>query len=432
MKKLRYVFAIVLALLLVLMSVNIPTFSWFTRPQESQSGEKMVLGGDSGTYSVNAYNGKNVTISTKSSANGYENSYTTDVLNSAGYSGSNIPIHNRKYFCTTITNSDAAAQNVSLYARTLSIPTANNGSLAIGVNGPTRSYHDYSTRAAQTTTANRDAMRIYFQKPKSAPDGWTGTEFYICWNEDPNTGVESLDATGSNGTYYKMNYCGEKDGYYNYYSDIPMTATHAFFACENWGTNNNGQPNYKQRTQTLWNLNSDGQTQLQSKVYQLTSTVSNGNTTVHTPPYSVNGACINHYYSSIFVTTGSTYNAALSNTNHIPVRDGYTANYIGNLEYYSGNENIFTVGKTTGEITPVSAGEATLYTKAVGASYSDEQQVETTIKVTAAANYVFNDVPIVKNIQMNAGDVVEVYWYVINNSLTNALSYTIDEVYIGL
>ena len=429
MKKSKVILAIALAVILLVTIMNAPTFSWFTRP-DPKSGEQMVL---SSKNAYNAYNGKNVTISTKSSTTGKENSYSTTVEDSTGLSGSGITTHNRKYFCSTITNASGAEQNVSLYANKLSIPTSSNGTLALGVNGPTRSYRDYSSLATKTSYSLRNDMRVYFQKPKyNTPAGWTGTEFYICWNEDTNTGIESLDSTGSNGTYYKMTYCGEKDGYYNYYADIPMTATHAFFACENWGTNNNGQPNYAQRTQTLWNLYGDGQTQLQSKVYQLTSTVSNGNTTVHTPPYSVNGACINKYYNTIFVTAGSTYNASLAATANIPLRTDYTANYIGTLHYYSGDTSVFTVNESTGVITAVAAGEAKLYTKAVGTSYSDEQQVETAVKVTAAANYDFNDVPIVRNLKIPAGESVDVYWYVINNSETSALRYTIDSLYVGM
>ena len=434
MKKSKIILALVLAIVFIILCVNVPTFSWFSRPH-SQSGEQMVLNSDN---QYTAYNGKNVTISTKSSDTGRTDSYETDVTNSTGLSGSGITTHNRKYFCSTVTNGSGAEQNVSLYANTLSIPTGAsdgaNGTLALGVNGPTRSYRDYSSLATKTSFSTRDAMRVYFQKPKyNTPNGWSGTEFYICWNEDTNINIESLDSTGSNGTYYKMTYCGEKDNYYNYYVDIPKTATHAFFACENWGTNgDNGQPNYAQRTQTLWNLGGDGQTQLQSKVYQLTTTVSGGNTTVHTPPYSVTGACINNYYNTIFVTTGSTFNAALSYTTNIPLRTDYTANYIGSLEYYSGDTSVFTVNKTTGVITPVGAGEAKLYTKAVGSSYSDSQQVETTVKVTAANDYVFNDVPIVRNLKIPAGESVDVYWYVINNSETAALRYTIDSLYIGM
>ncbi|WP_316631619.1 hypothetical protein [uncultured Ruminococcus sp.] len=430
MKKSKVVLAIVLAVVLLIAVWNVPTFSWFSRPH-SQNGAQAVLGGSNGAYSINAYNGYNVSIATYPSNDGFTYSTTA----TTNYSGSNIPNNNRKYFKTTLTNNSGGEQNVSLYARTLSIPTANNGSLAIGVNGPTRSYHDYSTLAADTADATRDAMRIYFQKPKSAPDGWAGTEFYICWNEDTNTSIASLDSTGSNGTYYKMTYCGEKDNYYNYYVDIPKTATHAFFACENWAEGKQQSDltadNWKKRTQTIKNLYGAGQSQLQSKIYKLTSTIDYGNTKVETPPDSVDGACINHFYSSIFVKTGSTYNAGLDQTTKIPTREGYTSNYIGTLEYYSGDTNVFTVDKTTGVITPVGAGEATLYTKAVGSSYSDSQQVETTVKVTAADNYVFNDVPIVKNVKMAANETVDVNWYVINNSPTTALTYTIDEVYVS-
>lgn len=224
MKKSKIILALALAIMIIVISISVPTFSWFTRPQ-NLPGEKMVLV-NKNTYT--AYNGNNVTISTKSSSTGIisPDSYTDD---SSSLSGSEIGTYHRKYFCTTITNSSGSDQNVSLYARTLSIPTSNNGTLALGVNDPTRSYRDYSALAAQKTYYNQDSMRIYFQKPKTAPDGWSGTDFYICWNEDTNTGIESLDSTGSNGTYYKMTYCGEKDNYYNYYVDIPKTATHAFF-----------------------------------------------------------------------------------------------------------------------------------------------------------------------------------------------------------
>lgn len=451
MKKSKVILAIALAVILLVTLMNVPTFSWFTRPQPSatdlnsnscaQSGDELKLVTKN---SYKQYNGRGVTAVTKSSTTGVADpdSYSTTCSDSASLSGSGIQYSQRKYFCTTITNSSGTEQNVSLYARTLSIPTSSGGTLALGVNGPTRSYRDYSALAKPKSFAMGDSMRIYFQKPKNnTPDGWSGTEFYICWNEDTNTGIESLNALGTNGTYYHMIYCGEKEGYYNYYSDIPKTATHAFFACENWAENKPQSEltadHWKKRTQTLWNLGGDGQTQLQSKVYQLTGTVTSGNTQVHTPPYSVNGACINHYYSDIFVATGSTYNAALSNTTNIPTRSGYSANYIGTLKYYSGDTNVFTVNENTGEITPVNAGEATLYTKAIGGSYSDEQQVETAVHVTSSSSYVFKDVPIVHNVKIpasteNSANVVKVYWYVINNSKTASLSYTIDDVYVGL
>lgn len=431
MKKSKVVLAIVLAVVLLIAVWNVPTFSWFSRPH-SQDGAQAVLGGENGAYSINAYNGHGVSIATYTSSDGvtYSDTATTN------YDGSDIPNNNRKYFKTTLTNGSGGAQNVSLYARTLSIPTANNGTLALGVNGPTRSYHDYSALAVPTTYADRDVMRIYFEKDNSV-SGWNGTEFYICWNESSSSG-EALGSKGENGTYYKLTHVGGNNNPNQYYADIPKTATHAFFCVENWGTNNNGQPNWGQRSQELCNLATDGQSATSSVLFKITNNYKDGNTSSNhlVQAYTgITGNSINHYYRDIFVAYGdgnNTFDAALSNTTNIPTRTGYSANYIGTLKYYSGDTNVFTVNETTGVITPKNVnGTATLYTKSTGGSYPDEMQVETTVHVTSDPNYVFHDVPIVKNIQMDADETVDVYWYVINNSPTTALSYTIDEVYIG-
>lgn len=440
MKKSKVIIAIVLAVVLVIVCMNVPTFSWFSRPH-GQDGEKAMFGGSDGTYHINAFNGKNVAVSTMGSATGADGTYTTDCNGNNACSGSDVLNNNRKYFCTTLTNNSGSVQNVSLYARTLSIPTStNNGSLALGVNGPTRSYHDYSSLAKPTTYADRDVMRIYFEKDDNV-SGWNGTEFYICWNESSSSG-EALGSKGENGSYYKLTHVGGNNTPNQYYADIPKTATHAFFCVENWGTNNNGQPNWGQRSQELCNLASDGQSATSSVLFKITNNYKNGNSSSNhlVEAYTgITGNCINHYYKDIFVATGNTFDAALSNTdsNHIPTRTGYSANYIGTLKYYSGNDSVFTVDEDTGVITPVGAGEAILYTKSTGGSYPDEQQVETTVHVTADANYVFNDVPIVKNIEIpastaNDANIVKVYWYVINNSPSKALSYTIDNVYIGV
>ncbi len=440
MKKSKVILAVVLAIVLLITILNVPTFSWFSRPH-SHDGEKAVFGGDSGTYSLNAYNGRSVTIDTKGSATGVDGTYTVNCNDESACSGSAVPNNNRKYFCTTLTNNSGGVQNVSLYARTLSIPTANNGSLAIGVNGPTRSYHDYSSLATPSSDTTRDVMRIYFEKDNNI-SGWNGTEFYICFNEDLDVNSEVLDGTGSNGQWRKLQHVGGNNNPNQYYADISSTATHAFFAVEGWDYHDNGKPDYTLRSQTLYNLNADGQDPTHSKLYKITSNKnSSGNHLVNTPPYTVTGNSINHYYDSIFVATGNgnTFDASLSNlslrTDTYKIGTStyqYDANYIGTLKYYSGNTSVFTVDVDTGVITPQGAGTATLYTKSTGGSYPDEQQVETTVHVTSAANYVFNDVPIVKNIQMEKDEVVEVYWYVINNSPTTALTYTIDSVYVGL
>ncbi len=159
MKKSRIAIAVILAVVLAVTCISVPTFSWFTRPQ-SQSGANMMLRTNN-TYNV--YNGYGVTVSTMGS-NDSGITYETDCSAANACSGTGISIHNRKYFCSTITNNSGSVQNVSLYARTLSIPAGTNGTLALGVNGPTRSYHDYSSLTNKTynTALNYD-KRIYFQ-----------------------------------------------------------------------------------------------------------------------------------------------------------------------------------------------------------------------------------------------------------------------------
>ena len=427
MKKSKIILAVVLAAVLAITCISVPTFSWFTRPQ-SLSGEKMVL---QNKNAYTAYNGRGVTISTMSSASGAgEDTYTTACTDSAslsvtGNTGTGIGAKKRKYFCTTITNGSGTEQNVSLYVRKLSIPTdGTNGTLALGVNGPTRSYRDYSTLAKANREATRSGtMRIYFEKDNYVL-GWGGTSFYICW---ARSGV-TLDGTGSNGTYYKMTHVGGNNNPNQYYADIPSDATSAFFAVENWGTNDNGNPNYAQRTELLTSLT--GVSETTSMVYKLKNEqASNNNQKVQGS--SVIPPSVSRYYSSVSVPNNDS-------TVDITLQSGWYTG--GSVAYYSGDTNLF--GVVNGKIIPVAGktGTAKLYTKVIGGSYPDTLQVETDITITASGYYEFNDVPIVRNITIPAeisntdaheGEV-KVYWYVINNSSSNKLRYTIDEVYLGL
>ena len=92
MKKSRIAIAVILAVVLAVTCVSVPTFSWFTRPQ-SQTGEKMMLETNN-TY--NAYNGYGVTVSTMGSADSGIN-YSTNCNDANACSGSEIGIHNRMF-----------------------------------------------------------------------------------------------------------------------------------------------------------------------------------------------------------------------------------------------------------------------------------------------------------------------------------------------
>ena len=187
-----------------------------------------------------------------------------------------------------------------------------------------------------------------------------------------------------------------------------------------WQTANHGSEDWTMRSAEVSGLDNTVNSINQSKVFRILNQ-EDGN---HNRPIeigSVNGASIKEYYSSITLATNAEFEAATE----LRYQTGAT------VEYYSSNSGVFTVD-SHGKITGVSAGTATLYTKVVGGTYGDFIQKETEINVTPNNSYVFYDVPIVRNMKIPENGTQEVYWYVINNSLTNALSYTIDEVYIGL
>ena len=406
MKKSKAALVVLLTAALILSAVSVPTFSWFTRPR-AQTGNSV-------TYSdtVNAYNAYHVTMTTQASA---DNTTYSDVTDSAGLSGSGIGAESRKYYRTVITNESGTTQNVSLYISKISIPTANNGNFCLGVNGPTRSFRDYTALSAPNHMAEGNVKRVYLETTNNV-QGWQGNDFYVCW------GTRDLGTIGSTGTYYHMS---QIDNTEFFYADIPDYTTNLFFSVANWGTNNNGSPDYSQRTPQWTNLGTLSKTQ--AKVYKVINEQDNGNTKVQA--YDVTGACFLSYYSDFFVAAGNTFDASLT--------AGAANNYVGSgAWYYSSDTSVFTVNETTGVVSGVAAGTATLYTKIKGGSYNDYKQVETRVTVTGGSNYEFSDIAVAKNMEIPAEEgknTVVVNWYIMNpKGSQNNLSYTIDGIYLGL
>ena len=174
-----------------------------------------------------------------------------------------------------------------------------------------------------------------------------------------------------------------------------------------------------------------GVSETTGQVYKLKNEQDSGTQNQKVEHFSVTPPSISRYYSSVSVPNDD-------NHVNIALQSGW---YTGStVTYYSGDTRLFNV--VGGEIRPVAGktGTAKLYTKVTGGSYPDTLQVETEVTITAAGSYEFNDVPIVKNILIPAEDSdteehegeVKVYWYIINNSNTNSLKYSIDELYLSL
>lgn len=410
MKKSKIILVSVLAVVLCIMCVTTTTFSWFTRPQALQ--------GDSLGWNVDYKTsfGNGVTMTTYASTdNGQTYDETAEVTSFSDTTG--IGAGNRKCYRTDITNSGEAEQSVSLYLSQLTLPANPTGNFYLGVNGPLKTYKNYSKKVETSSSSTRTSgstMRIYFQ-PKSSSmteinTSWKDKNYYVCYGVSASpSNYTALSATGKSGTYY---------------ADIPSNATQLFFSVQDW-------KEAYQRTQTFTDIVGDGQSQTQSLVFYLNGEFNSSNNAV-ADKAKVSGANIINYYSTISVPMDKTFSAALASG----------TDYIGKtVEYYSGSESVFTVDKTSGLITPVATGTAKLYTKVTGESYSDTKQVETTVTVTAVPDVPqgnFSDVPIVTNLKVagksSDGNATteSVYWYIKNDSDSGPMTYTIGDVYLTL
>ena len=413
MKKTKIIIVSVLAVILCVMCVTTSTFSWFTRPQ--------TMKGDSLGWKINYDTsvGSGVTMKTYASIDGgstyNEAQKITSFSNSSG-----IAAGGRVWYRTDITNNGASPQSVSLYLSKLTLPENAQGSFCLGVNNPLKTYKNYSLGGGTSTTDilnekhSNSKMRIYFQ-PKSStmsePDvNWKGKNYYVCYGVSASpSSYLALTQIGTTGTYY---------------ADIPSTATQLFISVQDW------KQSY-QRTQTFTDIKSDGQSQTQSLVFYLNGSYdSSAYNNAQADKSQVNGANIVNYYSKITIPAKKTFPAALASG----------TDYIGSeIKYVSSNSAVFTVD-TSGNITAVSEGTATLTTKITGADFSDTVSVVTTVTVTKATTVAtdgITDVPIITNVKVNGiSDVGEattesIYWYIKNDG-SGALTYTIEDVYLTL
>lgn len=415
MKKSKVIFVAALSLLLCLVCVSTPTFSWFTRPQILKGDSLGLDKGDSLGWDIDyeLTDGENISMSTYVSADGGktydENVPVTSFSNTAGLAGGE-----RVCYRTDITNSGAVPQSVSLYLSALDFPGGEQNNFYLGVNGPLRTFKNYgknvSGGSGTSEKASNGTMRVYFQ-PKSSmmgePDvNWKNKNYYVCYgvNQTPNTYV-SLQSTMTS---------------YTYYAEIPSSATQLFFSVQDWNAN-------CQRTQTFTDLKSDGQSATNNLVFYLTGNYTGGDGYAYAEKSTVYyGANITSYYSEINVSEGGSFSAALA----------LGSDYIGNMiSYSSSNSGIFTVDGS-GNITAKSPGTATLTTTATGV-FGDSYSVTTTVTVAKKLTLSLTDIPVVTNVKVEGmnedgeAGTQSVYWY-IKNTAAEPLKYNIEELYLTL
>lgn len=413
MKKSKFAIVIALGLVLCLLCGVTTTFSWFSRPR-TESGDSLRW---SGQYKIS--NGQNISIKTvESSDDGsiFGENPVTDF-------GGSLEAGKRRYFCTEISNSGNAEQNVSLFIKGLKTSgTASASGLYVGVNKPLKTYRSYNDIVGSNSTYTKttlDKYRIYFNANgvQSWNDSDTTTKIRYSLEDKDNP---SWTTDVINMTYVKY----DVDGHKILYADIPITAKRIQIYV-------NDSPSRANATPCI-------------RVASYCPEISPTNCYVFTLRENLEGDYHNcdtgdfkgqerltaaanfaNYYSSICIPLGRTFNAGLV----------AGTDYVGNsISYSSSSKSVFTVD-AKGVITPMAEGTATLTTTIKGGKYGDTYSVTTEISVTSASTDSI-DTPIVTNLEIkpkatDGPTVSKVYWYIKNDS-SSTITYKLDSVYISL
>lgn len=404
MKKSKFAIVIALGLVLCLLCGVTTTFSWFSRPR-TESGDSLRW---SGQYKIS--NGQDISIKTVQSGDDGATFGENAVTN---FSGS-LQAGERRYFCTEISNSGNAEQNVSLFMKNLKASNSASASgLYVGVNKPLKTYRSYNDIVGSGSTYTKttlDKYRMYCETNNVSSWKDSTTEIRIRY------GTGSVSTPSWKGavvmTYVKGTgnrvLCG----------DIPTSATVIQVYANNDPTGANATP--------YISLSSckDLSTKVAYDVKILSNVDNLHNHQYELWPIKENANFIN-YYSIANISLGSTFNAGLV----------AGTDYIGNsISYSSSLNSVFTVD-AKGVITPVAEGTAKLTTTIKGGAYGDTYSVTTEISVTAASTDSI-DTPIVTNLEIkpkatDGPTVSKVYWYIKNES-SSTITYSLDDVYISL
>lgn len=398
MKKSKILLVTVLALVLCLLCVTTSTFSWLPRPKEDKGNSL----GWNPSYETSV--GKDITMTTyELPENGREPDdrhaqlpEVTEFSNSAG-----IDPGHRKYYRTDIINSGTEAQSISLFMSSLSGLDSTNGKFCLGVNGPLRTYKNYSDINSEAGSKiekiiNEKNVYVGFNVNQT----YTPQNYAVHWWQ---TGNDNYNGDSQVKPYFSPNKQGDyANSKYNMsYATIPYDANAVKLRQDNnwYGGNNEDLAN--KNTIIVYSDNGNVNTD-----YQKSSLA----------------AGIESFYSTAAVTAGDTIDLAAK---------GHTDTF----SYTSSNASVATVS-STGTVTAIKAGHTTITVTSTG-SYGD--------KITATCSLTVHDyvdtstlfdVPIVTNVKVapktEAGNTVEsVYWYIKNDGNV-ALTYSIGDIYLTL
>lgn len=412
MKKSKFAIVIALGLVLCLLCGVTTTFSWFSRPQ-SESGDSLRWNGQ---YKIS--NGQDISIKTVESSNDGSTFGENAVTNFGG----SLEAGKRRYFCTEISNSGNAEQNVSLFIKGLKTSgTASASGLYVGVNKPLKTYRSYNDIVGSNSTYTKTSLEKYrFYLDTNNVSSWkdSTTTIKIRYgtgdaSKNPNWQGNPIVMTPISGQNTRV-----------LYVDVPKTAKVVQFYANDDNTGANATP-YMLLKAYCPNLAVGN---CYKFTLQTNTSGSYGNHNCNTCSFDkplTDCANFVNCYDSINIPLGRTFNAGLV----------AGTDYVGNsISYSSSLKSVFTVD-AKGVITPMAEGTATLTTTIKGGAYGDTYSVTTEISVTSVSTDSI-DTPIVTNLEIkptatDGPTVSKVYWYIKNES-SSTITYSLKDVYISL
>lgn len=412
MKKSKFAIVIALGLVLCLLCGVTTTFSWFSRPRTG-SGNSLRW---SGQYKIS--NGQNISIKTVESRDDGSTFGENEVTDFGG----SLEAGKRRYFCTEISNSGNAEQNVSLFIKGLKTSgTASASGLYVGVNKPLKTYRSYNDIVGSNSTYTKTSLEKYrFYLDTNNVSSWkdSTTTIKIRYgtgdaSKNPNWQGNPIVMTPISGQNTRV-----------LYVDVPKTAKVVRFYANDDNTGANATP-YMLLKAYCPNLAVGN---CYKFTLQTNTSRSYGNHNCNTCSFDkplTDCANFVNCYDSINIPLGRTFNAGLV----------AGTDYVGNsISYSSSSKSVFTVD-AKGVITPMAEGTATLTTTIKGGAYGDTYSVTTEISVTSVSTDSI-DTPIVTNLEIkptatDGPTVSKVYWYIKNES-SSTITYSLKDVYISL
>ncbi len=416
MKTTKKLLVLCLIAVMGVVAVMPSTFSWY-----AHSGEDHYKGNDI------QYEKSDLPLSLQQSGGITMTTYLADEYNkkgSATSSFSSIGANRTKRYITSLTNNGAKDVSINLEMSKLT----NNANVFVGTCDPVVNERSFAARAT-LEKVDWDYEVIYFE-PRTHYDWWKQgvgdsqtnvlsayrNEQSISYGEDSITDNYDMNLeyqVGSNNYKMAMQKCPYQDhvgsaSYDVYRAFVTTEADSLFFFNHYYITEN---------TNLEWNRTPTVNDFSEGRVYYLNGKTNdyNNKDIDHHDSFNGTNLCVYYYYKTATMAAGKTANLGLKKGTSDMVVHREKFDYTGkSISYSSSDTDVATVSQD-GLVTAKASGTATITTTITG-EFGDTVSLETTVSVPPT----IDQVPIVQNVKIPAGETVDVTWYVKNLSSGNA------------